>query len=95
MHLYYTNCADGNPLITFEWSKEAVDNTVSQISETIRKIESKDFKGNAKNSYVCKFCDMRYLCRKMYDIDKIKQLLIVKNIEVINYGNMCCMWKRK
>ena len=72
MHLYYTNCADGDPLITFEWSKEAVDNTVSQISETIRKIESKDFKGNAKNSYVCKFCDMRYLCRKIDDIDKIK-----------------------
>ena len=72
MHLYYTNCADGNPLITFEWLKEAVDNTVSQISETIRKIENKDFYEAAKNSYLCKFCDMRYLCGKVDEIDQSK-----------------------
>lgn len=68
MHLYYTNCADGDPLITFEWSKEAIANTVSQISETIRKIENKDFYEAAKNSYLCKFCDMRYLCGKVDEI---------------------------
>lgn len=62
MHLYYTNHMHGNPLITFEWSRESVDKTIAGISETIRKIESKCFEGHAADSYVCKFCDMRYLC---------------------------------
>ena len=64
MHLYYTNCEDGGPLITFEWSRAAIDRTVAEISETIRNIESKKFDGKATNSYACVYCDMRYVCGK-------------------------------
>lgn len=64
MHLYYTNCEDGDPLISFDWSRTAIDNTVAEISETIRNIENKIFSDDARNSYACTFCDMRYLCGK-------------------------------
>ena len=64
MHLYYTNCRNVDPLITFNCSRAAIDNTVAEISETIRNIEDKEFSDGARNSYACTFCDMRYLCGK-------------------------------
>ena len=64
MHLYYTNCQNEDPLITFEWTRSAIDTTVEEISETIRKIEHRDFEGDVTNSYACTFCDMRYVCKK-------------------------------
>ncbi len=64
MHLYYTNAQDQDPLISFEWTRNAVEQTVDEVSETIRKIEKKDFDGDVTNDYACKFCDMKYLCKK-------------------------------
>ena len=64
MHLYYTNCQDGKPMISFEWSREAIDNTISEITETINSIEQKKFTGSVTNSYACTFCDMKYVCGK-------------------------------
>ena len=64
MHLYYTNCQNGDPLITFEWTRAAIDTTVSEISETILNIENKNFEGSITNNYACTFCDMRYVCGK-------------------------------
>ena len=64
MHLYYTNCQNGDPLITFEWTRSAIDTTVSEIAETIRNIENKNFEGSVTNNYACTFCDMRYVCGK-------------------------------
>lgn len=64
MHLYYTNCQDGDPLITFEWARGAIDRTVAEITETIRNIENKNFEGTATNSYACTCCDMRFVCGK-------------------------------
>ena len=64
MHLYYTNCQNGDPLITFDWTRSAIDRTVAEISETINSIESKNFEGNITNSYACTFCDMRFVCGK-------------------------------
>ncbi len=62
MHLYYTSTLVGNPIITFEWSRDSIDETVAEISDTIKKIESRDFSGSVTNNYACKFCDMRYVC---------------------------------
>ncbi len=62
MHLYYTSTVSGNPIITFEWNKVSIDRTIAEISETIKKIENRDFDGDVTNSYGCKFCDMRYVC---------------------------------
>ena len=62
MHLYYTSAMTGNPLISFEWNRESVENTIDEISETVRRIEDKDFEGKVQNSYACIYCDMKYIC---------------------------------
>ena len=62
MHLYYTNCPDGNPWITFEWTGKAIEKTISDIREIIRQIENKSYERCAENAFVCSFCEMRYYC---------------------------------
>lgn len=64
MSLYYTNCKDGDPFISFEWSRESIEKAVSEITEIIRKIETKNFDGGVKNGYACAYCEMRHLCGK-------------------------------
>jgi Superfamily I DNA and RNA helicases len=62
MHLYYTNCLDGNPWITFEWTGKAIEKIISDIRAIIRQIENKSFDRCAENAVVCSFCEMRYFC---------------------------------
>ena len=62
MHLYYTSELDDDPLVTFIWDRKAVDQTIADITETVEKIEAKEFHEKAQNAYACKFCDMRYFC---------------------------------
>ena len=64
MHLYYTSTLTGDPIISFDWSREAVDRTVAEISRIVRKIENKDFEQGARNTYACRFCDLRFVCGK-------------------------------
>ena len=63
MHLYYTSTMEGDPLITFEWNRVDVDRTIRDITETVKKIEMKDFCSRVQNTYACRFCDMRYFCK--------------------------------
>ena len=62
MHLYYTSTLEGNPIISFEWSRYAIDKTVEEITQTVHDIEDKKFELKVQNSYACEFCDMRYVC---------------------------------
>ena len=62
MHLYYTSTMEGDPMITFEWNPADVDRTIRDLTETVRKIERKDFHEKVQNVYACSFCDMRYYC---------------------------------
>lgn len=64
MHLYYTSTTKGNPLISFEWSRDAVDKTVDEITQTVKAIEERKFEKQVQNSYACEFCDMKYVCGK-------------------------------
>ena len=64
MHLYYTSTLEGNPLISFEWSRDAIDKTVQEITQTVRDIEDKKFDSKVQNNYACRFCDMKYVCGK-------------------------------
>lgn len=64
MHLYYTNCQNDDPMITFEWTRESIERTMEEIAETIRNIETKNYEQSATNAYVCTYCDMRYVCGK-------------------------------
>ena len=63
MHLYYTSTMEGNPLVTFEWNRANVDRTIREITDTVNKIESKDYHARVQNSYACTYCDMRYFCK--------------------------------
>ena len=64
MHLYYTSTLVGNPIISFEWNKDAVACTIDEITETVHKIENKEFESRVQNNYACRFCDMKYVCGK-------------------------------
>lgn len=64
MKLYYTSVNNGEPYIIFDHSKENIDSAISEITETIMNIENKRFDGDVNNSYACRFCDMKYYCRK-------------------------------
>ena len=64
MHLYYTSTVEGNPIITFDWRREAVDATIAEITQTVKNIEAKKYDHMVQNSYACEFCDMRYVCGK-------------------------------
>ena len=69
MHLYYTNEAEENPLVTFEYSKNCVDKEIEDVSQTVRKIEDKRFDAKAENDYSCRYCDMKYMCKKVKNYD--------------------------
>ena len=63
MHLYYTSTKEGDPLVTFEWNRTNVERTICDITETVGKIEAKDFHERVQNAYACRYCDMRYFCK--------------------------------
>ena len=64
MKLYYTSVTDGDPYIIFEYKKDRINSTISEITSTIEKIESKKFDDGVNNDYACRFCDMKYVCGK-------------------------------
>ena len=63
--MYYTSTLEGNPIISFDWSREAIDSTIEEITETVRHIENKDFENDVQNNYACRFCDMKHVCGKV------------------------------
>ena len=63
MHLYYTSVLEGDPIISFDWMKKEIDSTILDVTETVKKIEAKEFSEKAQNNYACRFCDMKYVCK--------------------------------
>lgn len=62
MHLYYTSTVEGDPLITFQYSRQSVDGAIREVHDTVRAIEDKEFDDKVQNTYACEFCDMKYYC---------------------------------
>ena len=62
MHLYYTAEDNGNPMVTFPYTKSAVEGTVAAFDDTVRKILKKDFSQRCNNTKTCKNCDFRHYC---------------------------------
>lgn len=62
MHLYYTGEENGNPMISFPYTKSAIEGTVSAFDDTVHKIMKKDFKHGCDNPITCKNCDFRHYC---------------------------------
>ncbi len=65
MHLYYTGDDTGDPTVTFEKSKDAIDTTIKQFDKVVEKIQNHEFYTEAKNKKSCLNCDMRYYCKKV------------------------------
>lgn len=62
MHLYYTGEEDGNPMITFPYTKSAIEGTVAAFDDTVHKIMKKDFRRRCDNPTTCRDCDFRHYC---------------------------------
>jgi len=65
MHLYYTGECEGNPLVTFEKSKESIATSIKAFDAIVEKIQNHEFLTEAKNKKTCLNCDMRYYCGKV------------------------------
>lgn len=64
MHLYYTGEESGNPMISFPYTKSAIDGTVAAFDDTVHKILKKEFNTCSNDSKTCSNCDFRYYCQK-------------------------------
>lgn len=62
MHLYYTGEEDGNPMISFPYTKSAIDSTVAAFDDTVHKILRKEYKTCSDDVKTCSNCDFRYYC---------------------------------
>lgn len=63
MHLYYTAEENGNPMITYPYTRTAVDGTVAAFDDTVHKILNKDFNHRCDDANTCRNCDFRYYCQ--------------------------------
>ena len=64
MHLYYTGEENGNPIITYPYTRTAIEGTVAAFDDTVHKILRKDFEHRCDDAKTCKNCDFRYYCNK-------------------------------
>lgn len=63
MHLYYTGEENRNPMISFPYTKSAIEGTVAAFDDTVHKILRKEFNRCSDNPQTCKNCDFRFYCR--------------------------------
>ena len=62
MNIYYTGEENGNPMITFPYTKSAIEGTVAAFDDTVHKILRKDFKHICSDPKTCANCDFRFYC---------------------------------
>lgn len=62
MHIYYTGEENGNPMISFPYTKTAIEGTMVSFDDTVRKIMSKQFCKRAESLKTCENCDFRFYC---------------------------------
>lgn len=62
MHLYYTGEENSNPMISYNYTKSAIEGTVAAFDDTVHKILRKEFKKTCDNPQTCKNCDFRFYC---------------------------------
>ena len=65
MHLYYTGDDSGEPTVSFDKSKEAIETTIKEFDKVVEMIQKYEFSTEAKNKKSCLNCDMRYYCKKV------------------------------
>lgn len=63
MNLYYTGEENGNPVISFPYTKSAIEGTVAAFDDTVHKILKHEYKHCSDNPQTCRNCDFRYYCQ--------------------------------
>lgn len=63
MHIYYTAEENSNPMITYPYTRTAVEGTVAAFDDTVQKILKKDFNHRCSDANTCRNCDFRYYCQ--------------------------------
>ncbi|MCD8215826.1 MAG: ATP-dependent helicase [Clostridiales bacterium] len=63
MHLYYTGEENSNPMITFPYTKSAIEGTVAAFDDTVHKILRKEYSHCSENPKTCMNCDFRFYCQ--------------------------------
>jgi len=61
-HLYYTSEESGNPFISFDPDRGAMDHTIASFGEIVSRIEAQDFAIAERPDKHCIDCDMRFYC---------------------------------
>lgn len=51
-------------MITYPYTRTAIEGTVAAFDDTVHKILRKDFKHRCDDAKTCKNCDFRYYCNK-------------------------------
>lgn len=64
MNIYYTGEENGNPVISFPYTKSAIAGTISSFDETVHKILNKDFSKCSNDIKICSNCDFRFHCHR-------------------------------
>jgi len=62
--LYYTGEHEGQPMISFPYTREGATATVQEFDNIVHKIQRKDFTGRSHNEKTCSNCDIKYYCKK-------------------------------
>ena len=62
MHLYYTGDRTGEPQISFPYSLDALEQTIGEFDETVRRILQNDFSAPSPDPARCDGCDFRFYC---------------------------------
>lgn len=62
-NIYYTGEENGNPMITFPYTKSAIKGTVATFDDIVHKILRKEFNHCSDNPQTCKNCAFRFYCQ--------------------------------
>ncbi len=54
---------NGVPVITYPYTRTAVESTIAAFDETVHKILKKDYRRRLSDRKVCKNCDFRFCCQ--------------------------------
>ena len=63
MNLYYTGEENGVPVVSFPYTKSAIDVTMAAFDDTVQHILRKDFHHCVNDERICKNCDFKFFCR--------------------------------
>jgi DNA helicase-2/ATP-dependent DNA helicase PcrA len=62
MHLYYTGETNGDPTVTYPYSRTAVNEVIQSFDNTVHKILRKEYGERSKDEKICENCDFHYYC---------------------------------